>query len=102
MADSEAFEEVCALLEGLTEFSRLEARGTIRIALKQAGLKPALVRASELIVVVRAVLPTELESRGIKEADSVCAQLSSALSRISDFPSCETPESVFSRLGGGS
>ncbi len=100
MADSEAFDKVCGLLEELTEFSRLESRGTVRIALKQAGLPPASVRASELVVVVRAVLNGELCSRGVSDADSVCERLCDALSRISDAPSGETPESVFSRLGG--
>lgn len=102
MADSEAFNKTCVLLEELTEFSRLEARGTVRIALKQAGLESASVRVSELVVVVRAVLPGELVSRGISKPDSVCGQLCDGLSRISDAPSRETPESVFSRLGGGS
>lgn len=102
MADSEAFNKTCALLEDLTELSRLEARGTVRIALKKAGLTSGSVRASELVVVLRAVLPGELVSRGIANTDSVCGRLSAGLSRISDLPRSETPESVFSRLGGSS
>ncbi len=102
MADSEAFDKACTLLEELTELSRLEARGTIRIALKQAGLQPKSVRASELVIVARAVLPGELEARGVQDTDSVCEQLCTSLARISDTPSSESPESVFSRLGGGS
>ena len=38
MADLTAFEQACESLEQLTELSRLEARGTLRIALKEAGL----------------------------------------------------------------
>jgi hypothetical protein len=102
MAESEAFDRACTLLEGLTEFSRLEARGTIRIALKQAGLNASSVRASELVVVARAVLPGELESRGVAGSDSVCHQLCEDLSKVADSPSEDTPESVFSRLGGDS
>ena len=101
MADSEAFDKACAVLEDETELSRLEARGTIRIALKQSGLNPATVVASELLVVVSEVLPKELVSRGIENADEACSTLKIGLSRLGDAPRGETPESVFSRLGGG-
>lgn len=101
MADSDAFGKACTLLEEQTELSRLEARGTIRIALKQSGLDPGLVVASELLVVVREILSKELVSRGIQDADEVCAKLEFGLSRLGDAPRGETPESVFSRLGGG-
>jgi len=100
VADSEAFEQACALLEELTEFSRLEARGTIRIALKHAGFKPASVLASELRVVVQAVLPAELGLRGVSESESVCMRLGEKLARTRDAPEGESPESVFSRLAG--
>jgi hypothetical protein len=101
MADSKAFDKACAILEEETELSRLEARGTIRIALKQSGLNPASVVASELVVVVREILPKELVSRGIEDVEEVCAKLKFGLSRLGDSPRGETPESVFCRLGGG-
>ncbi len=100
MADTEAFDKACTLLEEETELSRLEARGTIRIALKQSGLSPASVVASELLVVVQEILPRELVSRGIQDAADVCARMKTGLSRMGDSPRGETPESVFSRLGG--
>ena len=101
MANSEAFDKACTLLENLTELSRLEARGTIRIALKQSGLEPSSVVASELSVVVREILPQEIHSRGILDAPQICAEIISGLARLGDAPRGETPESVFSRLGGG-
>jgi hypothetical protein len=100
MADPEAFDAACTLLEDLTELTRLESRGTIRIALKQSGLSPGSVVASELAVVAREVLPRELGSRGIPAAEQVCADLASGLARLGDARRHETPESVFSRLGG--
>jgi adenine/guanine phosphoribosyltransferase-like PRPP-binding protein len=100
MANSEAFNTACTLLEELTELTRLEARGTVRLALKQSGLSPASVVASELGVVARKILPNELESRGIPETEQVCSKLAAALDRLSDTRRDETPESVFSRLGG--
>ena len=99
MADSEAFNQACTLLEELTEFSRLEARGTIRLALKQGGLSPACVVASELLVVVRAILPNELVTRGVPEAEATCEKICAGLFGVDDSPREETPESVFSRLG---
>jgi len=101
MANSEAFDKACSLLEEETDLSRLEARGTIRLALKQSGLSPASVVASELSVVVREILPKELDSRGVQDAEQVCVRLQAGLARIGDAPRGETPESVFSRLGGG-
>ena len=100
MADPTAFEHACQNLEQLTGFSRLEARGTMRIALKEAGLDPASVKAAELSVVARKVLPNELAARGIADAESICERLRSALAVIQDSDSADTPEAVFARLGG--
>jgi hypothetical protein len=100
MADLNLFDHACTSLEELTQFSRLEARGTMRIALKEAGLDPASVRAAELSVVVKKVLPNELAARGVADAESICERLRSALSTIRDSASADTPEAVFARLGG--
>ena len=43
MAGSSAFEWLCTALEESTTLERLEARGTVRIALKEAGLEPRTV-----------------------------------------------------------
>jgi len=100
MADLTAFEQTCEGLEQLTELSRLEARGTLRIALKEAGLDPASVKAAELSVVARMVLPNELTARGIADAESICERLRGKLAGIQDSARAETPEAVFARLGG--
>jgi hypothetical protein len=99
MAELTAFDHVCEKLEQLTAFSRLEARGTIRIALKEAGLDPASVRAAELLVVAQRVLPKELAARGVADAESICERLRSGLSGFEDSAGGDTPESVFARLG---
>jgi hypothetical protein len=44
MAESKAFDFVCSELERRTSMTRLEARGTVRIALKDAGLAADTVR----------------------------------------------------------
>ena len=97
MADSPAFTALCEALEEATSLDRLEARGTVRLALKQAGLEAHSVSASQLGVVIERVLPEELRTRGVD--DSVCPSLASTMASISDGGGVESPEAVFSRLG---
>jgi hypothetical protein len=100
MADSKAFTRLCEELEGSSSLDRLEARGTVRLALKRAGLEPASVTASQLVVVVQKILPGELAARGVEGADSLCAQLETVLKTMPDEAGAESPEAVFTRLGG--
>jgi len=100
MADSNAFTTLCEQLERASSLDRLEARGTVRLALKQAGLESGQVTASQLVVVVQKVLPNELRTRGIDDADSVCQQLTTVLKAMPDEVAGESPEAVFKRLGG--
>ena len=100
MADSAAFEFACNQLETKTSLDRLAARGTVRIALKQAGLEARSITPEQMAVVVQKILPTELGSRGIDGADEVCQGILSGLSRVERGPLSETPDAVFKRLGG--
>ena len=101
MADATAFDFLCDALERATRLDRLASRGTVRIALKQAGLDPARVRRDELRVVVDKLLDAELQSRGVDDPEGVCRQLSAALAAFDgDAPEGESPEDVFARLGG--
>lgn len=71
----EIFERVCESLEERTDLSRLEARGTIRLTLKEAGLDPARVTPHQMGVAISEILPAELRSRGVDDADAVCEAL---------------------------
>ena len=102
MAESAAFEAVCASLEQSSPLDRLAARGTIRLALKQAGLDPKAVTGTQLAVVVKRVLPGELSARGIPDPDALCAVIARALDGLASGALGETPETIFHRLGGGS
>jgi hypothetical protein len=97
MADSAAFDALCAVLEEHTSLGRLEARGTVRIALKEAGLDARWVTPDELRVVVQRVLPKALRDRGI-DAD-VCATLETALTLLTEQDRHNRPERVLGRLG---
>ena len=54
------------------------------VALKEAGLDPASVRAAELSIVAGRVLPNELGARGVADAESICERQRSRLSQIED------------------
>jgi hypothetical protein len=100
MADSRAFDLVCEQLEGGTSLDRLAARGTVRLALKQAGLEARTVTPDQMAVVVDRILPGELSSRGIDGGDGVCASIRANLQHLDAGEAVETPDAVFQRLGG--
>ena len=101
MAESQAFTIACEQLEQSSSLERIEARGTVRLALKEAGLDAASVSGSQLSVVVDKVLPRELEARGVTDAASVCSAIQSAISATPDTAGVgNSPEDVFSRLAG--
>lgn len=101
MADSPAFDFVCTKLEASTDLDRLAARGTVRLALKQAGLEARSVTGEQMRVVLEKVLPTELATRGIESGSSVCLEISAGLDAVEGSGEPETPDAVFKRLGGG-
>lgn len=100
MASSPAFDWLCSHLEQATDLDRLEARGTVRIALKSAGLFAESVTPTQMRVVIEKVLPAELLSRGIEDADDQCVQLASGVSEVHAGGVSESPDEVFRRLGG--
>ncbi len=100
MADSEVFDFVCEQLESQTTLDRLEARGTVRITLKQAGLDVRAVSVQQMSVAIEKLLPSDLESRGVEGVAQVCTTIASNLSGLTIAPNADTPEAVFERLGG--
>lgn len=101
MAESTAFSFVTEALERETSLDRLESRGTVRLALKQAGLDASSVTADQMQVVLRKILPAELESRSIADAAATCESVAGRLSGLGpDAGGADTPEAVFARLGG--
>lgn len=102
MAGSQAFEWLCEAIEAGTSLERLEARGTVRIALKEAGLEAGTATPDELAVVVAKVLPRELRQRGVADEAALCSRLTAGLRTLAPAaPATDTPDAVFRRLGGG-
>lgn len=88
-------------LEQRTDFEKLEARGTVRLALKAAGLDPREVTAAQMAVVFTRVMPAELRARGVDGAERVCEAIVAELKNASvesDAGSGTSPEEVFRRL----
>ncbi len=98
MANGEAFDHVCAELESTTSLDRLAARGTVRLALKGAGIDPARITAAQMQIVVMRVLPKELSSRGVESAEAVCDAIVASLGAVQDDVVGDSPEAVFERL----
>jgi len=101
VADS-IFDQVATALESRTTLEKLEARGTLRLALKEAGLSADSVTVDQIRVVIEKVLPGELKARGIDASADVCAQLSAEARNFEAAagPAVDSPESVFARLAG--
>jgi hypothetical protein len=99
--DSPAFEWVCRELIERSTLDRLEARGTVRIALKRAGLEARNVTSAQMQVVLEKVLPGELEQRDVEDFERLCRALGSELSaaRLGEA-GVDSPDEVFRRLGG--
>ena len=100
MADSPIFEHLCKELESLCSFDRLEARGTVRLALKGGGLDASSLTVKQAEALIAKLLPKELDARGVAECDVVCAKLEKSLASVSDEEVETSPEAIFERLGG--
>lgn len=86
-----------------TEMDRLAARGTLRLALKQAGLDPQSLTVAQLRAVFEKLMPGELEARGVSDAAATCSavmdQVANAASSA-DLDASNSPDEIFKRLGG--
>ena len=100
MPSSRTFEWVCAELESSSSLNELEARGTVRLALKKAGLQANGVSPDQMSVVTERILPDELRSRGVEDVEGICGALVSGLKRLEVGAVQESPEEVFRRLSG--
>jgi hypothetical protein len=95
------FEFVAAELQKRSDLENLEARGTIRLALKSSGLTASEVTREQMVVIIDQVLPRELQVRGVENPDGVCGELSQAVKgfEVEEGESAgASPEDVFRRL----
>jgi hypothetical protein len=95
------FEFVAAELQLRSGLENLEARGTLRLALKSSGLTPREITREQMIVVIDQVMPRELRVRGVDNPAAVCGELSRAVKGFEDSDAeaaGNSPEDVFRRL----
>ena len=100
---ADLFDFAAERLEQHTSFNRLEARGTLRIALKSAGLDPTSLTVDQLAVVFEKLMPGELEQRGVSHAASVCGAVIEDLANSptpTDAAASDDVDGIFRRLGG--
>jgi hypothetical protein len=95
------FEFVAETLLKNTDLENLEARGTIRLALKSSGLTAREVTPEQMVVIITQVMPRELRVRGVENPEGVCEALTQAVKEFDhedgDSDSA-SPEDVFRRL----
>jgi len=97
--DSLAFAAACQVVEELTELSGAQIRGTVRLALREAGLFDSRVTSSQLSVVAKGLLVRELRAGGVADAEAVCEAVRARLASIPDVTNDDSPDAVFARLG---
>jgi hypothetical protein len=100
---TDLFDLAAEKLEGSTEMDRLAVRGTLRIALKEAGLNAHKLTIPQLRAVFEKLMPKELDARGVSNAAATCKTTMDEIARSADaieFASSASPDDVFQRLGG--
>jgi hypothetical protein len=98
MADSSAFVWMCEELETKSGLSRLEARGTVRLALKEAGLRGEDLTPSQAATVAQHVLPAELSARRVADVEALCQHLAQGVQALADERSGASPDEIFSQM----
>ena len=97
------FDLAATVLENGSELDRLEARGTLRIALRSAGLDARSVDLEQLRVVFAKVMPDELEKRGVSGgvgvASSLWTEIERAAAPLGSRPATNV-DATFRRLAG--
>jgi hypothetical protein len=104
MAVSPAFTWVSNEVARATSLNELEARGTVRLALKAAGLDARTVTTPQMVATLQKVMPNEMKVRGVDDAEQLCRKLVSALELAhpaSAGANAESPEAIFRRLAQG-
>jgi hypothetical protein len=95
------FDVAAAGLAGLTALSSAEARGTLRLVCRDAGLRTDLVTLPKMRVLITRLLPREIAARGVGEPDAVCKRLLDQLEQAQVAPAPSDPAELFRRIRAG-
>ena len=97
--DSNAFTIVSDRLSELSDLDRLEARGTVRLAFKEAGVDIGSFGMDELAAVFAKIMPRELKARGCSEPEAVCEAVMSSLDGALPETAARSSDEIMRRLG---
>jgi|1185.fasta_scaffold546437_1 hypothetical protein len=99
MSDSLIFELVCESVESEGKLSRLEARGTVRLMLKEVGLDAQQVGKGAAMLAVDRFLEQALRVRRVPEPEKVKARVLQALRDSTlEGPDGDDPAAIFGRI----
>ena len=96
------FDIAAERLEASSGMDRLEARGTLRLAVKEAGLDVQNLTIPQLQAVFEKLMPKELEARGVSDAAATCKAVMKDIANAAsaaDLATSNSPDEVFKRLG---
>jgi hypothetical protein len=100
MSGSPIFEWLCDEISGRTTLGPLQSRGTVRLALKEAGLEPRTISKAQALVIVERLLPRMLQVRGVANFTEICTKVGHALRLLKEQQAGpESAEAIFARLG---
>ena len=85
------FDLAAESLEQHSSLDRLEARGTLRLTLKEGGLDAKTLTVEQLGVICERLLPGELSTRGVENATEVCAAV---MASVKDSPTTQEAAGV--------
>jgi len=97
------FDIAAERLEEGSDMDRLEARGTLRLAVKEAGLDVQNLTVPQLQAVFEKLMPQELEARGVADAAATCKAVMKGIAgaaSTADLETSNSPDDIFKRLGG--
>ena len=83
----------------LSELNRLEARGTIRIAFKNAGVDAKCFGLDDLEAILAKILPGELENLGCADSRSICDEILKSVRIALPETATDSRDEIMRRLG---
>jgi hypothetical protein len=83
----------------LSDLNRIEARGTIRIAFKKAGLNTNSFGAVDLNAVFTKIMPRELEARGCADSEATCEAIIRSMKGVVPETATQSSDEIIRRLG---
>ena len=100
MKESPIFTATCEAIEEMSDLSRLEARGTVRLAMKAAGLEVHDVTSREMLALLNTLMPRELEARAVADVEKVIEHARGAVKAVGAQSEPGSAEQLFETIAG--